>query len=406
MRIAVFIKSTTLHKGYGGLETQNKVLCEGLVLKGHEITIFSPKKELKVDTGDFGGAKYIFIPADYKNTLFSCFKKDTWEKNSLEVFKTYHAEKPFDLVISQSAAGLGIVKNKRKLNVPVVSIAHGTTLSEFSTFVSTVSSLKDLYWVIRNVQYVLRQYFGRQREFILGSNKVVAVANSVKQSLLDETFISKSKVEVIHNGVDSEIFKKPEKKNEKETEASDDSKVKLVYTGRIEKSKGVFDLLNIFITLNAENTVLHFVGDGPDLASLKAMVAKAGDALKEKIIFHGNVTHENVVKILAESDIFVFPSLRIEGFPMNIIEAMFSGLPVVANDMGGISDAIEQNKTGFLIKAGNLSDFKTKLSYLLEDPKLRKNMGENARIKALNEFTIDSMIDKYQKVFEEVINKK
>ncbi len=87
MKIAAFIKSTTLHKNHGGLETQNKVLCEGLVKKGHQVTVFSPKRDLDVSGAEESGVKYVFIDAQYGRKIISGFKKDSWEKMSLKVFE-------------------------------------------------------------------------------------------------------------------------------------------------------------------------------------------------------------------------------------------------------------------------------------------------------------------------------
>ncbi len=78
MKIAVFTKSTTLHKNHGGLETQNLVLCEELAKRGYNITVFSPKKELQEEFAEKNGVKYVFIDADYRNYLFSKFRKNSW----------------------------------------------------------------------------------------------------------------------------------------------------------------------------------------------------------------------------------------------------------------------------------------------------------------------------------------
>lgn len=93
MKIAVFIKSTTLHKNHGGLETQNKVLCEGLVKKGHSVTVFSPKKDFDRSETEENGVRYVFVDASYGAYLLSSFKKDSWGKVSLEVFDKFHEKK-------------------------------------------------------------------------------------------------------------------------------------------------------------------------------------------------------------------------------------------------------------------------------------------------------------------------
>lgn len=400
MKIAVFIKSTTFHKGYGGLETQNKTLCENLVKKGHEIVVFSPKKEIEKNEEMLNGVKYVFVSCTYKNSLFAHINKNSWYKKSVEAFDLVSKNFKFDLVLSQSSAGEGIIKNKEKFGVKVVSVAHGTSLSEFQTFLQNVS-FKDFFKVLINLQYFIRQYFGRQRNYILGSSKVIAVSNAVKKSLMFETFVPEERVEVIHNGVD------PEKILEKSLYEADT--VKMVYVGRIETSKGVFALVDalgeLLISDAGErdtNIELHFIGGGDALEDLKKYVDERG--CSEKVIFHGKLpTPEDVYKKLVEFDIFVFPSQRIEGFPMTIPEAMFAGLPVVATDMGGISDAIEHEKTGYLLQPGDTHSLVSSIKSLINDPNLRETFGKTGRNKACNEFTIQVMIDKYERVFGEVL---
>ncbi|MFZ2664604.1 MAG: glycosyltransferase family 4 protein [Patescibacteria group bacterium] len=404
MKIAVFIKSTTLHKGHGGLETQNKAVCEELVKRGHLVTIFSPKRELEYSEKEENGVKYVFIDANYYRYLFSSFGSNSWYKKSLEVFTKYHESEKFDLVLSQSSSAESIIENKNSLNVKVISISHGTAASEFNTFVKNMSGLKDIVWLVRNTQYFLRQYFGRQRRFINHSNKVIAVSNYVKKALIEETFVPEEKVVVIHNGVDSKDYSDLQEAKEVSKAGSSldtygEDRIKLYFLGRIEKSKGIFTILDIVKNLEL-GFVLHIVGDGPDLNEAKDKSKALG--LSNNVIFHGKSLHREFIK-LYRPDIFVFPTKRIEGFPMVLVESMFASLPVVAFDMGGVSDAVEDERTGYLIRNGSTKEFKEKLIKIMSDCSLRLTFGKNAKEKAEKEFRLDKMIDAYESLFKEVL---
>lgn len=393
MKIAVFTKSTTLHKGHGGLETQNKALCEGLSKRGHKITVFSPKKDLEFDEFKENGVDYVFIEADYKNYIFSSFRKNSWSKKSLEVFTDYHQKEKFNLVLGQSSAAESIVENKNKLEVKTVSISHGTTLSEFNTFVKNISSIKDIYWLIRNTQYFLRQYFGRQRRFVLHSDKVIAVSQYVKKALVSETFVDERRVEVIHNGVDGDLYRT--ERNNRDVGGL----VHIYFIGRIERSKGILTVIDIINKIDRD-VVLHVVGSGPCQKEAEKLVAKY--KIQEKVIFHGKMPHYEFIKKV-NPDIFVFPTKRVEGFPMVIVEAMFAGMPTVAFDWGGVSDAVIDEKTGFLISANKNEEFTEKLVKLIDDFEMRKEMGKNSREIAEKDYTIDTMVDRYEKIFTEVL---
>lgn len=116
MRIAVFIKNTTFHTGFGGFETQNKVLCEGLVSRGHSVVVFSPKRDLEKEKAQENGVNYVFVPSIFRRfSALSSGNKKSWINKSVEVFADFHKKEPFNLIISQSSGGLGVIKEKKNL---------------------------------------------------------------------------------------------------------------------------------------------------------------------------------------------------------------------------------------------------------------------------------------------------
>jgi glycosyltransferase involved in cell wall biosynthesis len=394
MRIAVFIKRTTLHKGQSGLETQNLNLCEGLAKKGYEVVVFSPKLELTQATAEANGVKYVFVPATLRY-LFAEYNRDSWENKSVEVFKKYHAEKKFDLVLGQSSGGIGIVKHKAELGVKVISIAHGTALGEIKTFLTNVSSAKDIVLAVKNLQYFLRQYFGRQREFILGSDKVIAVSNAIKKQLLDETFVPEEKVVVINNGIatvsptDISARFAPDRKD----------KLTLLYIGQVAKDKGCDLFVPMFKDFTDYAFKLHVVGVGSYSEILKKTVVE--NNLTEKVIIHGWKPYSEARALFNSTDFdaFIFPTKRMEGFPMVLVEAMIGGLPVVAFDMGGVPDAIDAS-TGFVLPPGRFDLFKEALLKLYQDVGLRQQISTAAREKAYRSFTIEHMLEQYVATME------
>ncbi len=391
MRIAVFIKSTTFHTGYGGLETQNKTLCEGLVRRGHDISVFAPQKELKFETKYENSVKYHFLPCVYKLTHFG---KNNWLNVSRGVSAKHHKEKPFDLVISQSSAGLGIIQKRQEFNVPIVSISHGTIIGEFQTNFQTAKGFKAYFRLLKDSIFVLRVFFGRQRQFIHGSNKIIAVSSAVKEALLNETFVSKDKVAVVNNGVDPALFTNI-------SNAPTDSP-KILYVGQITKSKGLDTLFKLSQEPEFAEIKFDIIGGGDYLEELKALVEKSQ---KDNFILHGKKPYLELLEFLNQQKdaIFAFPTRRYEGFPMVLAEALFLGFPVVAFGVGGVSDAVKTEETGFLIPSGEYAQFKEKLLDLINSPTKRKTFSENSRKFAYNNLTLDKMLDQYEKVFAEVL---
>lgn len=392
MNIAVFIKSTTFHKNYGGLETLNKILCEGLVSRGHNVYVFSPKKDVKELEQSENGVKYVFVPCVVKN-IFANVDNNSWLNKSYEIFKIFHEKTKFDIVIGQSSGALGIINHKNTLGVKVISISHGSILSEYKTAIKHIKSLNDLLKLGLNTQYVLRTYFGSQRDFIRKSNKVIAVSNAVKESVLNETFVNDSKVEVIFNGINERGFA--------QYKPIPHEKTSILYVGRVIRSKGIYDLIDVISAPDYKNVLFNIVGSGDDLDAIRSLVQQAN--LSDRVKFHGQLSPTDVIPELFKNDIFVLPTLRVEGFPMTLVEAMFAGLPIVASDIGGISDAVVNNETGFLIAPGDKKALSTQLLTLIKDKELRDKFGYNAKVRAEREFTLKTMLDKYEKAIKEVL---
>ena len=123
-----------------------------------------------------------------------------------------------------------------------------------------------------------------------------------------------------------------------------------------------------------------------------------------RVKFYGAVPYHQVTSELSKMDVFVLPTLRVEGFPMTIVEAMFCGLPVIASDKGGNSDAVENEKNGYLVKSGDTAELKDKMILLAKSSDLRKHLGISGLHIAQKLFTLDAMISKYEQVFNGVMN--
>ncbi len=397
MRIAVFIKGTTFHSGYGGLETQNKILCEGLVRVGHDVSVFSPKHELVFDTKYLNGVKYHFIDSVYHLNRGGL---NNWKHRSVKEFARRHAETPYDLVVSQSSAGLGVIERKHDFNIPVVSISHGTIIGELTTLYRSASGIRDYLRIIRSLPFVLQVFFGRQRQFIHGSDKVVAVSSMVKDALQNETYVTPSKIEVIFNGIDPTSIELAMDNISDSTSATVSN---IVYFGKILKSKGLAELLDVAEDLPA-NVLIHVIGDGPYLSEFKQAIQSRG--LAKHFVIYGRIPYEKLFGLLAtlRPAVFAFPTHRAEGLPMSLIESLFLGFPVVAYDQGGVRDVVRQDSTGFLIPPAASSDFMQAVRQLLTDHSLYLRISQEARTVAYEEFHVDAMVKKYNAVFEEVLS--
>ena len=128
------------------------------------------------------------------------------------------------------------------------------------------------------------------------------------------------------------------------------------------------------------------------------MAAEIG--IQHRIIFAGPL--DNVNQVLNETDIFVLPSL-FEAFPRSIIEAMATGIPVVATDVGGNTEAIEDNVSGLVVSAKDSKALAEKIFLLKNRPDLRFKIGGEARSRAEKLFGIHENVYKTECVYREII---
>ncbi len=155
------------------------------------------------------------------------------------------------------------------------------------------------------------------------------------------------------------------------------SSIHILYVGSLLPVKRVDRLLSVLKSLDdiRVNFVAHIAGDGPLLGKLKDQAAQLG-ILNRSVYFLGGV--ENPADLYRNADIFLLTS-EYEGVPNVILEAMASGLPVVSTRVGGISEIIENNVTGFLVEPDDMQGMAERLERLVRDAELRNRLGMQAR---------------------------
>jgi glycosyltransferase involved in cell wall biosynthesis len=175
----------------------------------------------------------------------------------------------------------------------------------------------------------------------------------------------------------------------------------ILFVGGLDKAhyfKGVDVLLNALNLLNRNNFDwrLEIVGSG-DLEENYKNKAR-GLGIADKVNFLGGITNEDLPKIYRQADCFVLPSVnKGEAFGIVLLEAMATGLPVIASDLPGVR-GVFTSASGLLIKPGNAEDLKNKIEFLMNNPAKRKEMGEAARREAEKKYS--------QKIIEQKLIKE
>ncbi len=198
-------------------------------------------------------------------------------------------------------------------------------------------------------------------------------------------------VNVIPNGVDPDYFIPA--KNEPTADG-----FRILFVGRFTREKNLFHLLDQYSKLRSIFTggvSLRMVGDGPQMTKLKQYAAKTG--LEGCVTWYGWVPKDQLRELYATSSCFVNPSFY-EGMPNAVLEAMASGLPVVASDIPGNSTLIKDGSNGYTFDLNKPDGCFDALTKMVQDPESASVMGDQGREKAVDHFSWESIAEKFIRV--------
>ena len=197
------------------------------------------------------------------------------------------------------------------------------------------------------------------------------------------------------NGVDEKIFFPNQGRPE-------NGRKYVMFVGRIDREKGLFDLVECGKYICGERSDISFIiaGNGRDLNKLRWKTKKA--EVQEKFIFLGQTDRDNLVKLYQNATLFVLPSYH-EGLPTVLLEAMSCGLPIIATDVRGNRDMISSGKNGILVPPRDPKKMAEATSLLLENDTLRTSLSKNARKTIEGKYTWDAVSNKFLNCYKSLV---
>jgi glycosyltransferase involved in cell wall biosynthesis len=212
-----------------------------------------------------------------------------------------------------------------------------------------------------------------------------------------------SKVVYIHNAVNVKRFS-PEGEVSQRLMSLKEGRKCVLYVGRVNEKKGVGDLIRAFeIVSNRQRDCILAVagsGDGKYVEGLVKEVSRAG--LDDRVYFLGPVPNREMPALMRAADIIAYATREGEGIPRALLEGMACGKPVVATEVAGIPEAVIDGVTGFVVKPRDIAALADRLSILLVDDSLRRDLGLKARRHVEVEFNYDTVIPKIAALLREV----
>jgi phosphatidylinositol alpha-1,6-mannosyltransferase len=221
----------------------------------------------------------------------------------------------------------------------------------------------------------------------------IATNSHFTASLLPNYF--SNKIKILYPGIDPKIVQYATQ------QSGDKGKKRILFVGRLVERKGADDLIYAFKELlkDSPDVELEIVGDGPDRSRLEDLSKQLG--VENQVRFFGELRGKSLYEKYNGADLFVMPSRRtrtdVEGFGTVFLEAAAFGKPSVGTFSGGIPEAVLDKRTGLLVPEKDRNHLKDSMATVLSDEGLAKQLGSNAKSRALNEFV-------WEKVTESLVN--
>lgn len=225
------------------------------------------------------------------------------------------------------------------------------------------------------------------------TTKLICVCEEDRKQGLNLKIASKDKLYTIYNGIND--INKIKSKSIRERYKIPEDAIILCSVARIAPQKRCFETVSIIAEIMKKRKDIYFifVGDGLLFKQMNNTVKQYG--IEQRFILAGS--QNNVPDYLNSADIFLLLS-NYEGLPISLLEAMCMGLPLVASNVGGVCELIEDNNNGFLV-SNDEKEIIYKLNILIGDNKKRKEFGRNGRAMFESKFELGNMIEKYQELY-------
>jgi L-malate glycosyltransferase len=234
------------------------------------------------------------------------------------------------------------------------------------------------------------------------SDRVVGVGAAVREALIRNEGLAPNRVAVIHNGVDLTTFNADSSVRSSIRSDLDvlPEHFAVFQVARLDHLKDHLTAIRTVerVARQQPNIRLLLVGEGPEQATIAREIRKRG--LSDQVRLLG--LREDVAKILQAADLFLLTSVS-EGIPVTVLEAMATGLAVVATGVGGVPEVVVSGITGLLAPAGDDAALAEAILHVLENPAARQQMGSLGRQRVADLFSQQRMHSLYCRLYEEML---
>jgi len=379
------------HLFFGGVERRIMETTKRLQTE-LKITVYSGTKAGFKDSTIVNGVS--FVPCYSTDMLFPL---DNWFFNRSLTKKASVINA--DVYEAHAVSGYGFPKTLKRLGIqkPFIHTIHGVLADEYE------QAKKNGYPSAKSrvANYFMQRLSKLEVETAKKATIIVTISNYSLKKIQKYYGIEQSKVRIVPNGVDIEKFK-PMDTTAVRQKFGLGNELCVLFVGSLIPRKGLPFLVEAAkkVVKDRADTKFLIVGDGPLRNQLSDSLKTAN--LSGNFKFFGNLKDDVLPAIYNCADLFVLPSIQ-EGQGIVLLEAQASGKPLVAFDVGGVNEAVQNQETGLLVEGGNIEALADALLKLLTDKTLMEKMGSNGRKFVSENYTWDICAQKMLKVYHEAL---
>lgn len=366
MKIAHVISDTAI----GGAGRYLLALLPGAAQHGWDLTVYAPAGDLAAAVRASGMARVIVLPEGERSFSVSLWR---WLRRNLQPAAVVHTH-----------ASLAARFAAKQRGYPVVLTRH--------TLGPELPAGGPKPWRRALYRFIATNF----------SDATIAVSEACRERLLLEG-VPAEQISLVHHGIDAEPYLNANGLAWREQLGIAAAAPVIITVARLATVKGLQHALAAAAILKQQQLPFTwlFVGQGPEQAHLQELAGALG--LAGEVRWLG--FQSDIPNLLAAADIFVLPSLQ-EALGLAVLEAMATGLPVVASRVGGIPELIESGSEGLLVTAADSTGLAAAIAELLVDSKRAAGLGAAARQRVLAEFTAPGMWQQTDTVYRNVLDSR
>ncbi len=356
--------------GWGGQEIRILTEAEGMVKRGHNVTLLCPREAPIYSEAERRGLPVVALPIARKKL------------SGARALRRWLKDNPTDIINSHSSTDSWLDA------LACQFWADSPTLIRTRHVSAPVGNRVTTRWL-----------------YTRATHHIATTGEKLRETLIRDNHFPGEMITSVPTGIDTERFCPGDKLAVRKQLGLPEQAFIIGIIATLRSWKGHRHLIEAFAQLlksRKEDLRLLMVGGGPQEENIKQQLAELG--IEDRVILPGN--QFDVVPWMQSLDIFALPSYANEGVPQGILQAMLCQLPIISTPIGSITEAVLHEKTGLIIQPENPAELAEALSLLIANKEKRDALAEAARDYALKNFALEQMLDKMETIFCQALTTK